>query len=180
LIDKTRSFEAMMLAYLDSAYNLARWLLRDEQNAQDVVQEAYLRAFQYFDSFHGGDARPWILGIVRNACFSWLARNRQADQALVFDEERDIGISDAKSPVAAGSPEQSLMRKLEKARIDQAIGSLSPAFREVIILREMEDLSYEQIAQVAGIPVGTVMSRLARARALLRRALAEPDEEKQK
>lgn len=177
-MDKTRQFEAMMLAHLDAAYNLARWLLRDEQNAQDVVQDAYLRGFKYFDSFRGSDARPWILGIVRNACFSWLEKNRQADRALAFDEERDIDIVDGHSPVAR-SPEESLIRKLEQARIDQAIDGLPPAFREVIILREMEEMSYEQISQVAGIPVGTVMSRLARARALLRRALVESDGKEQ-
>lgn len=179
MTEKTRSFEAMMLAHLDSAYNLARWLLRDEQNAQDVVQDAYLRGFKYFESFRGGDARPWILGIVRNACFSWLEKNRRADEVLIFDEERDIAIVDARWPAETDSPEQSLLRKVEKARIDQAIAGLAPAFREVIILREMEEMSYEQISQVAGIPVGTVMSRLARARALLRRALVESDGKEQ-
>ena len=175
MTDKTRRFEAAALPHLDAAYNLARWLLRDEQSARDVVQEACLRAFRYFDGFRGGDARPWLLGIVRNTCFTWLqASGREADH-LEFDEERDSGQTLPGFGGAGGTPESLLLEKLEAGRINGAIGKLPPVFREVLILREMEDMSYEEIAQVAGIPVGTVMSRLARARGLLRTALGRPD-----
>ena len=176
LSESTRRFEAATLPHLHAAYNLARWLLRDDRDAQDVVQEAYLRAFKYFASFRGGDARPWLLGIVRNACFSWLEDNGRAGQEVEFDEERDCA-AEASLPSSAGnSPEEAVMRKLEKARIDAAIDALPPVFREVIVLRELEELSYAEIAQVAGIPVGTVMSRLARARAMLRASLGRPGE----
>ena len=173
--DRTQRFEAAMLPHLDAAYNLARWLLRDEQNAQDVVQEAYLRAFRFFDSFRGGDARPWLLSIVRNACFTWL-RERGHDH-LEFDEERDSDQRDPALHEALEGPVRLLERKLERAQVNAAIATLSPLFREVVVLREMEALSYEEIAQVVGIPAGTVMSRLSRARSMLRAALAAADKE---
>ncbi len=162
------------MPHLDAAYNLARWLMRDEHTAQDVVQEAYLRAFRFFDSFHGEQARPWLLGIVRNTCYSWLKSRGQMGEQFEFDEERD---SDAAAQVAPGDPQTVLLQKLEKARIDRAIDALPVLFREAIVLRELEELSYEEIAQVAAIPLGTVMSRLARARALLRSALGRADQE---
>lgn len=173
--DRTRRFEAAVLPHLDAAYNLARWLLRDEQSAQDVVQESYLRAFKFFDGFRGGDARPWLLGIVRNACFTWLGQSGR-DQ-VEFDEERDTGSLDPSLETAAGNPERLLERKLERAQVNAAIATLPPMFREVLILRELEELSYDEIAQVAGIPVGTVMSRLSRARAMLRAALTPASKE---
>ena len=173
--DRTRRFEAAVLPHLDAAYNLARWLLRDEQNAQDVVQDAYLRAFRFFDGFRGGDARPWLLGIVRNSCFTWL-RERGCDH-VEFDEERDSDQHDPALHEAIDGPERLLERKLERTQVNAAIAMLSPLFREVLILRELESLSYEEIAQVVGIPVGTVMSRLSRARSMLRTALAAADEE---
>lgn len=169
--DRTRRFEAAVLPHLDAAYNLARWLLRDEQSARDVVQEACLRAFRFFDGFRGGDARPWLLGIVRNACFDWLGESRRDD--VEFDEERDSG---AVAEPADG-PQRLLERKLERAQVNAAIATLPPLFREVLILRELEELSYDEIAQVADIPVGTVMSRLSRARAMLRAALAPAGKE---
>lgn len=167
--DRTRRFEAAVLPHLDAAYNLARWLLRDEQSARDVVQEAYLRAFKFFDGFRGGDARPWLLGIVRNACFDWLG-DKSRDH-VEFDEERDSGALDPALERAGNDPQHLLHRKLERAQVNAAIATLPPLFREVLILRELEELSYEEIALVAGIPVGTVMSRLSRARAMLRAAL---------
>jgi RNA polymerase sigma-70 factor (ECF subfamily) len=167
--DRTRRFEAAVLPHLDAAFNLARWLLRDEQSAQDVVQEAYLRAFRFFDGFRGGDARPWLLGIVRNACFTWLGE-RGRDH-VEFDEERDSGELDHESGQAANDPQRRLECKLERAQVNAAIATLPPLFREVLILRELEELSYDAIAQVTNIPVGTVMSRLSRARAMLRAAL---------
>lgn len=173
--DRTRRFEAATLPHLDAAYNLARWLLRDDHNAQDVVQEAYLRGLRFFDGFRGGDARPWLLGIVRNACYTWLRDSGRAAEHVEFDEERDSGAVDPAWNRAQDDPEALLMQKLERARIDKAIEELPPQFREAIVLREIEELSYEDIARIAAIPLGTVMSRLARARAMLRAALARPD-----
>lgn len=173
--DRTRRFEAVVLPHLDAAYNLARWLLRDEHSAQDVVQESYLRAFRFFDGLRGGDARPWLLGIVRNACFTWLGQSGR--DHVEFDEERDTGSLDPGLDPAAGNPERLLERKLERAQVNAAIATLPPLFREVLILRELEQLSYDEIAQVAGIPAGTVMSRLSRARAMLRAALTPASKE---
>lgn len=170
--ERTRHFEAAMLPHLDSAFNLARWLLRDEHHAQDAVQEAYLRAFKYFDTFQGTAARPWLLRIVRNACYSWLKDKRRAGEQILFDEELDDPVADTGEAASGSNPETLLSQKLECARIDQAIEDLPPVFREVVVMRELEDLSYEEIAQCIGIPLGTVMSRLSRARALLRKALS--------
>lgn len=174
--DRTRRFEAAVLPHLDAAYNLARWLLRDEQSAQDVVQEAYLRAFRFFDGFRGDqDARPWLLGIVRNSCFTWL--RERGREPVEFDEERDSEQRDPALCEAIDGPERLLERKLERAQVNAAVATLTPLFREVLILRELEAMSYDEIAQVAGIPVGTVMSRLSRARSMLRTALAAADKE---
>ncbi len=173
--DRTQRFEAAVLPHLDAAYNLARWLLRDEQSAQDVVQEAYLRAFRFFDGFRGGDARPWLLSIVRNTCFTWL-RERGHDH-VEFDEERDHDQRDPALHETGDGPDHLLERKLERAQVNAAIATLAPLYREVLVLREIESLSYEEIAQVAGIPTGTVMSRLSRARAMLRTALEAMNQE---
>lgn len=172
-MDRTRRFEALALPHLDSAYNLARWLLRNDHDAQDVVQEAYLRAFRFFDGFRGADARPWLMGIVRNACYSWMGAQGHGSDHLEFDEERDSSAADAAGLGADNNPEALLLRKMERARIDAAIAQLPPAFREALILREHEEMSYDDIAQVTGVPTGTVMSRLSRARRLLRHALAD-------
>ena len=171
VMDRTRRFEAAALPHLDTAYNLARWLLRDEHSAQDVVQEAYLRAFRFFDGFRGGDARPWLMSIVRNTCFTWLRDHGRGPELVEFDEERG---SDAYEPTisrADDNPESLLMRKLESGQVNAAIEELPPVFREALILRELEEMSYEEIAQIAGVPIGTVMSRLSRARRMLRAAL---------
>jgi RNA polymerase sigma-70 factor (ECF subfamily) len=160
-------FERMVLPHLDAAYNLARWLTRREHDAQDVVQEAYLRAFKAFDKFHGasGDARCWLLTIVRNTCFTWMARNRRAEAAVSFDASaHDVG-SDAPGP------DVMLERLDDHAKLKDAIEALPVEFREVLILREFENLSYQQIAAVADLPVGTVMSRLSRARERLHQSL---------
>jgi RNA polymerase sigma factor (sigma-70 family) len=168
-------FEAATLPHLDAAYNLTRWLLHDDQSAQDVVQEAYLRGLQYFDSFRGGDARPWLLGIVRNCCYTWLKERGHRAAQLEFDDERD-GDPDGLVPSTTGqNPEQLVMRMQDRERINRAIEGLSLPFREVIVLRELEELSYEQIAEAVAIPLGTVMSRLARARKLLRAMLGRGD-----
>lgn len=173
--DRTRRFEAATLPHLDAAYNLARWLLRDEQSAQDVVQEAYMRALRFFDGFRGGDARPWLLGIVRNACYSWLGQSGL--DHLEYDDERDSETGTTEGELAANDPLHVLERKDVRARVNAAIASLPPLFREALILRELEGLSYDEIAQLIDIPLGTVMSRLSRARILLRAALSATGKE---
>ena len=171
---RTERFEAAVLPHLDGAYNLARWLLRDDHGAQDAVQEAYLRAFRFFDHLRGEDARPWLLGIVRNTCYTLLQKRRQAGEHVEFDEERDTDLVDA-SVRREDNPERLLLNRLESARLDHAIEQLPPRFREVIVLRELEELSYQEIAQTVEVPVGTVMSRLSRARALLRDMLEKTE-----
>jgi RNA polymerase sigma-70 factor (ECF subfamily) len=167
----TSRFEAIVMPHLDAAYNLARWLVKDQHAAEDIVQDAYLRAFRYFDSFRGDDARPWLLGIVRNTCYSWL--QKRSPEQVEFDE--DIELDDSSEiTMAMGrseSPETLLVRKAERTEIDAAIRSLPASFREVIILREIEEMPYDSIAAIMQIPIGTVMSRLSRARGMLRAAL---------
>lgn len=157
------------MIHLDATYNLAHWLVRDASAAEDVVQESLLRAFRYFEGFRGGDARPWLMGIVRNAAYTWLCERGAITHAELSDDD---GTLEAKweAPVQDG-PESMLIRKSEAAQINAAIAALPAPFREVIILRVIEEMSYEAIAMVANVPVGTVMSRLSRARALLRQAL---------
>jgi RNA polymerase sigma factor (sigma-70 family) len=158
------------MPHLPAAYNLARWLLRNDRNADDVVQEAYLRAFRFFHDLRGADARPWLLGIVRNACYDWMRQQRQTDDHLEFDELRD---SDAAPSFGSEDPRALLEQHQRRERVNSALAALAPAHREVIVLRELEEMSYEDIARVVGIPVGTVMSRLSRARALLRQSLQD-------
>ena len=160
------SFEAMMLPHLDAAYNLAKWLLRNEQDAQDVVQEAFLRAFKSFSGFHGSNGRAWLLTIVRNTSYTLLKKNRVADLTTPFDEE--IHASDHESVSAATILERSEDAEL----IREAMDELPAEFREILTLRHKEDLSYKEIADIAQIPPGTVMSRLARARVKLKERLA--------
>jgi RNA polymerase sigma-70 factor (ECF subfamily) len=162
--DQLRRFEQTVLPHLDAAYNLARWLTHDDHDAEDVVQEAFLRAFQFFGTFHGTDARAWLLTIVRNTCFTWLGRNRKRE-ATTFDEEKHSGTT------AAASPDAPLLRREDRQRLRQALDGLPDPLREVFVLRELEGLSYKEIAGVVGIPLGTVMSRLARARERLERDL---------
>ena len=159
------TFEQVVLPHLDSAYNLARWLTRNEHDAEDVVQEAYLRALRAFDQFHGGDARCWLLAIVRNTCFTWMSRNRPRIATGSFDE----ALHDVAS--CAFDPQAILQQQIDSQALRRAIEDLPVEFREILILREFEELSYQQIASVAKLPVGTVMSRLARARARLGEAL---------
>ena len=160
-------FERLVMPHLDAAHNLARWLTRDPADAEDVTQEAMLRALRFFDGFDGGeDARPWLLTIVRNTGLDWLRRNHPA--ALVGDGETVL----ERLETGEDDPERAALRHDESRRVDRAVAALPLEFREVIVLREFEDLSYKEIAAITGIPMGTVMSRLARARALLRRILA--------
>lgn len=170
--ERKERFEAAVLPHLDAAYNLARWLLRDDQGARDAVQEAYLRAFRFFDGFRGGDARPWLLSIVRNTCYTTLRKGMGGPELLEFDEERDSNMAFS----GLNDPEYLLSKKLESARVNSAIEALPTVFREVLVLRELEDLSYEALSETLAIPMGTVMSRLARARKLLKLALTEEKE----
>ena len=160
------SFEALMLPHLDAAHNLAKWLLRNEQDAQDVVQEAYLRAFKSFGGFHGCNGRAWLLTIVRNTSYTLLKKNRVADLATPFDEEIHASGHESASP--ATILEQSEDTELIRGATDE----LPAELREVLALRHQEGLSYKEIADIAQIPPGTVMSRLARARAKLKGCLA--------
>ena len=156
-----RRFEQQVLPHIDAAFNLARWLTRNDHDAEDVVQDAMLRAYRHFEGLRG-EARPWLLAIVRNACFSWMQRNRPAELAAGPDAEA----AEAASAPADG-PEALLARELDRRMLNKAIAALPFPFREALILRELEDLYYREIARIANVPIGTVMSRLARARRLL-------------
>lgn len=160
-----RRFEELVLPHLDAAYNLARWLARDAHDAEDVVQDACVRALKYVGSVHGGDARAWLLTIVRHAFYDWLRRNRPAEIA------RDDGSAiDAAVDHAGVGPEQAAVRRAESQSLADAVAALPLPYREVLVLRELEELSYKDIARVLDIPIGTVMSRLARARGMLQRS----------
>jgi RNA polymerase sigma-70 factor, ECF subfamily len=161
--DAHARFAELALPHLDAAYNLARWLTRDPADASDVVQEAMMRALRFFDGFHGDSAKPWLLGIVRNTAYSWLKANRPAEIAAPDDRLDAL-------PAPDDDPETALIRTGDRKRLDSLIEALPAEFRECLILREIEDLSYKEIAAITGVPIGTVMSRLARARRLIRRA----------
>ncbi len=166
-------FEAVVLPHLDAAYTLARYLTRNEHDAEDVVQDACLRALKYFSSYRGEEgtsARAWLLAIVRNTMYSSRRRQRPEDFATEFDEAEHSGV------VADEHPEAALLRGAATESLDRALDHLEPEFREVIVLRELEGLSYKEIGHVAGVPIGTVMSRLSRARTRLQQALREEEE----
>ncbi|MBZ5602741.1 MAG: sigma-70 family RNA polymerase sigma factor [Acidobacteriia bacterium] len=157
--DRSRTeFERMFLPHLDAAYNLARLLMRNAQDAEDVVQESYLRALRAFRGFRGDAGRPWLLTIVRNTCFTWLQQNR--DRIHVdLDGDRHAGNT--------GTPESQTLDRERSKGLSRCIEHLPSDFREAIVLRELEELSYREIAEITGVPAGTVMSRLSRARARL-------------
>ena len=155
-------FEQVVLPHLDAAYNLARWLVRSPADADDVVQEACLRALRFFDGFRGGDSRAWLLRIVRNTCYSWMRRNHPSALTDAFDETVHGG------ETAGGGVEAELISRDESARVRKALEMLPVTFREVLVLREMEGFSYKEISEVTGVPMGTVMSSLSRARQKLR------------
>ncbi len=162
-------FETAVLPHLDAAYNLARWLTRDPHDAEDLVQEGIVRAYTYFDGFHGREGRAWLLAIIRNSFYTWLRRSR-GRQSVPFQEELHAGEGPA-------DPETLLLQKINAANLRKVIEELPPAFRETLVLREIEGLSYKEIADVAGVPIGTVMSRLARARSLVKRGLSGPHDQ---
>ncbi len=145
------------MPHFDAAYNLARWLTHSGSDADDVVQEAYLRAFTFHESFRGGDARAWLLSIVRHTCYTWLRKNRANDRMAELDESRLVADD-------ASTPETLHLRRADTESVRAALEQLPPEFREVLVLREMEGLSYKEIAEVSGLAIGTVMSRLSRAR----------------
>jgi RNA polymerase sigma-70 factor (ECF subfamily) len=154
--ENRKRFESLAMPHLDAAYNLARWLTRNDDDAQDVVQESFMRAMRYMGGFRGDSARAWLLQIVRHTCYSWLKENRPVQKVALDD------IDDAWQEIAAPATDEPH---------SEAIAALPVPFREVLVLRELEDLSYTDIARIADIPLGTVMSRLARARGLMREAL---------
>ncbi len=172
LVEQSRlvRFNAIAVPHLDAAYNLARWLTRNEHDAEDVVQEAYLRAFKFFDGYRGGDARAWVLKIVRHTCFTWLARNRPAEVVAASEEEIDEERAVATVNGARSDPETLLLQRLDSELLNRLIDKLPTPYREILVLREIEDLSYREIADILVLPIGTVMSRLARARERLQRA----------
>jgi len=151
-------FEDAVVPHLNAAYNLARWLTRNDQDAEDVVQEAYLRAWKFFGSFRGGESRPWLLTIVRRTCYTWLQHNRAQELVTEFDDERHSVANEE------ANPETLLLHRVHAQELRQALEALPMEFREVIVLRELEECSYKEIAAITDVPLGTVMSRLARAR----------------
>jgi RNA polymerase sigma-70 factor (ECF subfamily) len=156
-------FERLVMQHQDAAFNFARWMLRSREDAEDVTQEAMLRAYRFFGGYHGGDARAWLLQIVRNSCYTWLEKNRAADLMTEFDESAHFS--------ATATPEAAAVAANERERLRKALESLPPRSREVLVLRELEGCSYKEIAAITSIPIGTVMSTLARARERLQRTL---------
>jgi RNA polymerase sigma-70 factor (ECF subfamily) len=165
----TERFNQLVLPHLDSAFNLARWLVRNRTDAQDVTQDAMLRAYRFFGGFHGGDARAWLLQIVRNTCFSWMEKNRRPQPEAEFNEEVHV-------PNRI-TPEALAIASNNRDRLARALETLPPRFREVLVLRELEGCSYKEIAAITSIPIGTVMSALSRARQQLQVALTSPARE---
>ena len=165
--NKLARFERLVLPHLDAAHNLARWLLRNPADAEDVVQEACLRAFSFFHSFQGENGRPWLLTIVRNSCYTFLQKNKRLDTVTEFDEQLHSPETET-----VADPETWIVQQPGREAIHKALEELPLEYREVITLRELEGLSYREIAEVTGAPLGTVMSRLARARKRLEQSLA--------
>ncbi|HLO00443.1 MAG TPA: sigma-70 family RNA polymerase sigma factor [Pyrinomonadaceae bacterium] len=163
--NKLANFEEAVLPHLDAAYNLAHWLTRSGTDAEDVVQEACLRAFKFFGGFHGEDGRSWLLAIVRNTCWTWLQHNRSSQLTVPVDDElQEIESKDL-------DPEALLVQRADQLMVRQAMEELPLEFREVLVLRELEEMSYRDIAHITDLPLGTVMSRLARGRKRLQLAL---------
>ena len=166
--EKLRRFEEQISIHLGSAYNLARWLTGNHEDAEDVVQEAFLRAFSALDRLRGEDPKPWLFAIVRNTSMTWLKRNRNAAAAVGLE----VQVEDPSEP--SPDPEETLLISCNREQVRQALEQLPTDFREAIVLRELEGLSYKEIASSVGVPLGTVMSRLSRGRDWLRRVLTSP------
>jgi RNA polymerase sigma-70 factor (ECF subfamily) len=166
MFDRRRRFEAEVLPHLDAAYNLARWLARSPLDADDIVQDAVLRAYQAFDSVRGENVKPWLLTIVRN-CF--LTAVSQRKQSIQLPADSEISLADQALIVGDPDQEATMIRRDAVRQLNGMLARLAPEYREILVLREMESMPYNEIAQVLGIPIGTVMSRLARARALLKK-----------
>jgi RNA polymerase sigma-70 factor, ECF subfamily len=162
-VEDRERFEQLVLPHIDAAFNLARWLLRGRADAEDIAQEALLRACRFFGGFNGGDARAWLLQIVRNTCYTWLEKNRPMELSMEFDEELHEQTS--------ATPESLAIIADDHKRLTLALETLPPRFREVLVLRELEGCSYKEIATITSIPIGTVMSSLSRARRQLYSAL---------
>ena len=162
-VEDRERFEQLVLPHVDAVFNLARWLLRGRADAEDVAQEALLRACRFFGGFNGGDARAWLLQIVRNTCYTWLEKNRPLELSIEFDEELHEQTS--------ATPETLAIIADDHKRLTLALETLPPRFREVLVLRELEGCSYKEIATITSIPIGTVMSSLSRARRQLYSAL---------
>jgi RNA polymerase sigma factor (sigma-70 family) len=175
--DNGSSFEAVVMPHLSDALALARWLTKNRADAEDVLQEACLRAFRSIGGYAGGNARAWLLAIVRNTAFSWMEKNRSTELVSVENldavERTRLEDSDAWLDGRSSTPETDLIAKADAARLEAAISALPVEFRETLVLRDIQGLEYREIAQVIAVPVGTVMSRLSRARRLLVRALTE-------
>jgi RNA polymerase sigma factor (sigma-70 family) len=171
----TGSFEQIILPHLNAAYNLAQWLMRDRTLAEDVVQDAVLRALDYFSSYKGGDARAWLLRIVRNSAYAVLASRRRGGMTSLDD----VGMTADGEPIAveiadpSDDPEVTFARVEGLARLDQVLAALPAELRECLVLNELEELSYKEVAHITGVPIGTVMSRLWRARQALMRSQRE-------
>lgn len=165
-IEPSTQFEQIVMPHLDAAYNLARWLAGNDQDAEDIAQEACLRAFRFLGGFRGGNSRSWLLSIVRNTAYSWLKQNRPQAVVSIGDE----ALSEIEDPTAAAN-HSSALHHADRDVLRAALESLPVEFREALILRELEGLSYKEIAEIADVPIGTVMSRLARARKQLQEYL---------
>ena len=168
MTDRRRRFEAQALPHLDAAYNLARWLAHPPLDADDIVQDALLRAYRAFDSVRGEDVKPWLLTIVRN-CFLTVVRQAKRKQNVPLPDDSEIYHTDPALIAGDPDPEAAIMKSDAHRQLNDLLAALPPEFREVLVLREMEDLSYSEIARITDVPIGTVMSRLARARALLKK-----------
>ena len=171
---ETSKFESAVLEQLDAANNLARWLVRNDQDAQDVVQESCIKALRAFDSFRGGDFRAWFLTIVRNTSFTWLSRNK-GSQSTAAGQSLEVG-AEVAADGEVYDPQAIAIRAANVDLVRRAIEALPDALRETVVLREMEGLSYKEIGKIAGVPIGTVMSRLARGRMQLQALLMEMDQ----
>jgi RNA polymerase sigma-70 factor (ECF subfamily) len=169
LPDRVASFEQLVMPHMRAGYNLARWLLRNDHDAEDVMQDAMVRAFRFFDGFGGDSPRAWLLRVVRNCAYTFLQENRARELGTEFDEE--VHVETVFPDRSSESPEVHLLRSAQQRVVNEAVEALPVEFREVFVLREMEGLSYKEIAEMARIPIGTVMSRLSRARRQLQAAL---------